>query len=86
MKLIIPAIAFMSPARIRDPPLSYCHNRRCPFWDMRQDLPRHCSDATIGYLTRGINALITSWAGTFDAYHASESSSPMLWTFGIWPF
>ena len=30
--------------------------------------------------------LITSWAGTFDAYHISESSSPMLWTFGIWPF
>ena len=30
--------------------------------------------------------LITSWAGTFDAYHASESWSPMMWTFGIWPF
>ena len=30
--------------------------------------------------------LITSWAGTFDAYLISESSSPMLWTFGIWPF
>ena len=30
--------------------------------------------------------LNTSWAGTFDAYHSSESWSPMLWTFGIWPF
>ena len=30
--------------------------------------------------------LQTTWAGTFEAYHNNESSSPMLWTFGIWPF
>lgn len=30
--------------------------------------------------------LNTSWAGTFDAYHANETWSPMMWTFGIWPF
>ena len=56
--------------------------------DARQFHPR-----IVAQFSSGIEAaprepvtLITSWAGTFDAYHASESWSPMLWTFGIWPF